>query len=170
MALLVIDEADEAYEAALCSAQDGVCEGAEVPCLGGEPQTCDGDVYVAFTDAASLAFDGLDESGTLAETTCDDGIDCTDDSCDAATGDCTSTENDSACDDQESCTDDLCDGSTGCVGDAQPEFTACQSDSAADCCTASDASLGRADSTAPASSSSCSRCLCSDSFCCRRRC
>ena len=45
---------------------------------------------------------------------CDDGVDCTNDVCDA-TLDCLNTPNDFICDDGTECTSDLCDAVAGCI-------------------------------------------------------
>lgn len=49
-----------------------------------------------------------------APTNCDDGIACTDDTCDGSSG-CIHTPNPSSCDDGNPCTDDVCDLGTGCL-------------------------------------------------------
>jgi len=46
-------------------------------------------------------------------STCDDGIDCTVDSCGG--GSCTHTPDDGACDDGDDCSQDMCSPATGCV-------------------------------------------------------
>ncbi len=47
-------------------------------------------------------------------TYCDDGVGCTDESCDPATG-CVHTPNDALCDDGNACTDDACDAAADCI-------------------------------------------------------
>jgi hypothetical protein len=49
--------------------------------------------------------------------TCDDGIACTNDGCDGATGVCVNAADDAACGDGNLCTDDKCDGVMGCVNE-----------------------------------------------------
>lgn len=46
---------------------------------------------------------------------CDDGNACTEDSCDAKTGQCQHLDISSSCDDHDPCTDDSCDPASGCV-------------------------------------------------------
>ena len=46
---------------------------------------------------------------------CDDEIDCTVDTCDPGTGECTHTPDDTACHDTNPCTTDSCNPATGCV-------------------------------------------------------
>jgi hypothetical protein len=51
---------------------------------------------------------------------CDDGIDCTADSCDGSNPDeysCTNEPDDAACDDGDDCTADSCDAELGCVNE-----------------------------------------------------
>jgi hypothetical protein len=55
---------------------------------------------------------------------CDDGIACTNDSCEAGQG-CVNLPGDGACEDDNPCTIDLCDGETGCEHLFAPEFSAC---------------------------------------------
>ena len=66
----------------------------------------DGDLCtVADCDGGTCVYNPVD---------CDDGIDCTNDSCDALTG-CINEPDDLNCDDGSVCTDDSCDPATGCV-------------------------------------------------------
>ncbi len=55
---------------------------------------------------------GVCEHATVA---CDDGVECTVDSCDPDTGDCVYVPEADACDDGDLCTDDSCDPDLGCV-------------------------------------------------------
>ncbi|OQC06310.1 MAG: Dictyostelium (slime mold) repeat protein [Candidatus Hydrogenedentes bacterium ADurb.Bin101] len=50
----------------------------------------------------------------FTEKDCDDGVECTSDSCDPATG-CVNTPDDSLCDDGDPCTEDVCDPIEGCI-------------------------------------------------------
>jgi hypothetical protein len=59
----------------------------------------------------------------------DDGIDCTVDTCDMATGQVTHTPTNTMCNDDVACTTDTCDATTGCV--YTPDATAC--DDGVDC-------------------------------------
>lgn len=70
---------------------------------------------------------------THPPNTCDDGVDCTVDSCDPILG-CQTTNSDPLCDDGEECTIDVCDpGSgdpqTGCATSFAADGTACDDDS-----------------------------------------
>ncbi|MCH8147720.1 MAG: S8 family serine peptidase, partial [Planctomycetes bacterium] len=84
-------------------------------------------------DAAGLCI-GTDTSGN----DCDDGIACTMDSCDAATG-CTNTPSDLSCDDSNVCTADACDTQLGCVHDGTGITVACDDN---DACTTADICQG----------------------------
>ncbi len=80
---------------------------------------------------------------THPPNTCDDGIDCTVDSCDPILG-CQATNSDVLCDDSESCTTEYCDpGSgdpqTGCVTGSVADGTVCDDGTV---CTTDDRCLG----------------------------
>jgi hypothetical protein len=73
---------------------------------------------------------------------CNDGVSCTDDSCDVATGDCSHTANDARCDDGVFCNGaEICDPAVGCASGPVPACSdgiACTADAcnvAADACT-----------------------------------
>jgi subtilisin family serine protease len=53
---------------------------------------------------------GTCSSGTAVN--CDDGVACTDDSCDEGSDSCVNSSNDGLCDDGDPCTDDTCNGSS----------------------------------------------------------
>ena len=58
---------------------------------------------------------------------CDDGVACTTDTCDGASGECSNTPSDGSCDDGIACTTDTCDvGAGGCTNEADP--SACADD------------------------------------------
>ncbi len=57
---------------------------------------------------------------------CDDGVDCTRDTCDPATGACGHETDDTACDDRVDCTNDRCDPSRGCEN--VPDDSSCPAD------------------------------------------
>jgi hypothetical protein len=80
--------------------QSGVCVGSPVNCAS--DNAC---VVAGVCDPATGC--------TATKVTCDDAVDCTVDTCDAATG-CANTPDDSACSDADPCTIDTCDAVTGC--------------------------------------------------------
>ncbi len=68
---------------------------------------------------------GACSTSCVADAQCDDGIDCTVDTCDTDTGVCNApTFDDSVCDDGMSCTVDAC-AATGCTNALAPDDTAC---------------------------------------------
>ncbi|MCH9033192.1 MAG: S8 family serine peptidase, partial [Planctomycetes bacterium] len=84
-----------------------------------------------------------DVSGTCQGTDtsgedCDDGVDCTIDTCDLATG-CTNTPVDLPCDDSNVCTADACDRQLGCVHDGTGITVVCDDN---DVCTSEDTCQG----------------------------
>lgn len=95
---------------------DGACAIETGSCDDGDPCTT-GDSCVV----------GECTGGT--PVSCDDGIACTVDSCDPATG-CVATPDDSACSDGFACTADVCDVGTGCA--SEPDDALCDD---ADLCT-----------------------------------
>jgi hypothetical protein len=101
---------------ALCS--DSIaCNGAEVctpgvGCEDGTPVNCDDGVDCT-TDSCNPA-DGSC-SNVADDAACDDGIDCTTDSCDPATGGCSNLPDDGACDDLNPCNGvEVCSPGVGC--------------------------------------------------------
>jgi len=61
------------------------------------------------------------------QRSCDDGIPCTDDSCDPQSG-CIYTPDDSKCQDSDPCTDDICDPNDGCIHPRLPNCTCSSND------------------------------------------
>ena len=64
---------------------------------------------------------------------CDDGVDCTQDNCNAQSGECSHTPQDSECDDENVCTTDSCDAQSGCANEAVADWTDCDSDPESAC-------------------------------------
>ena len=92
----------------LCTASDqctdtGVCEGQAVVC--DDQLFCNGQEVC--NPETGLCLQGI-------PPTLSDGVDCTVDSCDEATGAVVHTRNDDLCDDQNPCTVDLCSPTVGC--------------------------------------------------------
>jgi hypothetical protein len=92
-----------------CDPSTGDCQhqaNVGVPCNDGDPCTV-GDMC----DVTGLCL------GTPKD--CDDSNECTDDTCDGASGDCVNTiDQTNPCDDGDACTiNDVCDGAGTCVGD-----------------------------------------------------
>jgi len=94
------------------------CTGEELcdpilDCVGGEctaDQHCDDGSYCS---GVETCVDGFCQRGTVVD--CDDGIDCTDDSCNEVTRSCWHDPDPTSCDDSNVCTDDVCDLALGCV-------------------------------------------------------
>lgn len=83
-------------------------------CTGGAAVTCDS------ANACLQAGACVPSSGCSAtKVSCDDGVLCTEDTCDASTG-CLNAPADSACADGDPCTLDICDVVTGCGHTADP--------------------------------------------------
>ncbi len=98
-----------------------VCNGSETcfsgTCTAGTPMNCDDLAYCNGNESCdSLA--GC-QSGTPPPT--DDGVDCTDDSCDEVGDVVVHTPNPLLCDDGDACTAESCDELTGCSNDPIPE-------------------------------------------------
>ena len=103
-----------------CATVDGIClddpDGIQEPLLMvGVPQPscaldleCDDGV---FCNGVELCMSGVCVSGNAP---CDDGIECTQDSCDEGVQTCGFTALDSACDDGNECTDEVCSSVAGC--------------------------------------------------------
>ena len=98
----------------LCTADDacleGVCAGSEVVC--DDALFCNG---VESCDPATG--DCLDGESPVT----DDGIDCTEDSCDEDVDEVLNLAVDSVCDDEDPCTDDWCEADSGCAHDNNVE-------------------------------------------------
>ncbi len=78
----------------------------------------DGDACTTGTTCSS------GQCGGGTSVVCNDGIDCTTDSCDPVVG-CVATENDAACDDGNPCTTNLCDATSGCLTQNVADGTSC---------------------------------------------
>ena len=82
----------------------------------------------ACDDGVDCTVDGCDPASgctfTPDDGVCDDGIPCTTDSCDPVDG-CGSTPDDGACDDQSACTTEVCDPIDGCVYTPAEEGVVC---------------------------------------------
>ena len=87
--------------------------------------TCDATNDCQFTANHSNCDDGLWCNGTETcdavndcqegtSVDCDDGVDCTDDSCDDVNDECVNDPNDANCNDGVDCTNDTCDATNGC--------------------------------------------------------
>ncbi|HOD06740.1 MAG TPA: hypothetical protein PLY68_04170 [Myxococcota bacterium] len=114
-----------------CSAVADVCVAARCASTGAATWDCLPD---------DAAMDGIDcEDGLTcsindkcasgecvgAARQCDDGIDCTTDSCDETSGGCRFVENDSACDDGNPCTIERCDDTSGCLASNLDDWSFC---------------------------------------------
>jgi len=91
-------------------------------------------------DDGNVCTDDVCSAGSCAHPNhiCDDGIDCTVDTC-AVPGGCVFTPADAPCEDGNTCTTDHCDTVLGCVSQVEPDGTPC---SDADFCTTGDTCLG----------------------------
>ena len=111
----------------------GVCAGKKVDCDDDDP--CTADSCAVGAGCASVITPGapcddLDActgpdlcsvagACVASPQTCDDGIGCTVDSCDPASG-CAFVQDDQACDDGQACTVGSCDPTSGCVQEPTP--------------------------------------------------
>ena len=92
------------------------CEDPGQTCIG--PEQCEDatvdpeDLPPYEVDAGISDDGGAGDAGGCSPETCDDGLECTEDSCDAQ-GRCTHTPRDAMCDDGNPCTDDACTGEGG---------------------------------------------------------
>jgi hypothetical protein len=92
---------------------DSCDEGADAIVNAVNDSNCDNGL---FCDGAEICDAVLDcQAGTAP--TIDDGVTCTDDSCDEAADSVVNGLNDGLCDDGDPCTADSCDGVTGCAND-----------------------------------------------------
>jgi cysteine-rich repeat protein len=104
-------------------------EGCVYTAQSGTP--CPGDGDVCTTDVC------VGGACMHPPTTCDDGVVCTIDACDPATG-CTATPSDALCDDGNDCTVDTCNPVSGCASVVRPDFAPCDDGNV---CTTDDACL-----------------------------
>ena len=131
-------------DADLCTEQDncnsvGQCVGLAKKCDDGNGCTLDGCKSTVGCTAtpvadktpceadANLCTADLCSSGKCqlgATKPCDDGVACTVNSCDKATGNCVYTPDNAACNDGNACTTDTC-GATGCATPNVIDFTTC---------------------------------------------
>ena len=102
----------------VCADED-LCDGTETcdqatgTCVEGPPLDCDDedtctDDYCTPEFGCSHVFKQVCNDGLCDDVTCADGLPCTSDACDPATGDCVLGPVD--CDDLDPCTTDVCDG------------------------------------------------------------
>ena len=84
------------------------------------PQTC-----ASLGEPCEEVDDGC--GGLLDCAACDDGVDCTADSCETGTG-CVYTPDHGVCDDGEPCTDDVCDLEAGCTNPQLEPGSPCPDD------------------------------------------
>lgn len=132
------DDGDACTAGEECAA-GAKCKGSPVLCTDGNPCTQDscvspgGCTYTPGNDGAACDADGNKCTSDLcsggvckqgATQVCDDGVACTSDSCDPATGLCVFQPKDAACDDGNACTTDTC-SATGCKSTALAELSAC---------------------------------------------
>ncbi len=104
-----VDSCDEEADACEHAPDDGLCDDGDA-CNGVE--TCDAEAGC--------------QSGE--PVVCDDGVDCTVDTCDPDTGACSYTPDDGLCDDTNPCTEDVCEvenESAGCVHRTVDNGTSC---------------------------------------------
>ena len=120
---------DDGNKCTIDKCVNGVCTHTPVNCDDGNPCTddsCDpatgNCVYInniapcddgKFCTVGDVCKDGSCTSGTLRD--CNDGIDCTIDSCNEDADECEHSADDSKCDDDDACTIDTCDPLTGCT-------------------------------------------------------
>lgn len=112
----------------------GECAPSEESCGDGVDGDCDDLIDCEDPDCEARACDDgnlCTESDTCgsgvcagADATCDDGVPCTSDACDPATG-CTHAPDPASCDDGNACTDDACDATAGCQHAPKPEHSTC---------------------------------------------
>jgi len=109
-----------------CDPADGICK---VPPECTVDADCDDSMFCNGAETCDTAT-GTCLPGTPPD--CDDGVDCTVDTCDEVNDTCANTPDDTACpDDGLFCTgQEICDPAAGCVstGDPCPEGTTCNED------------------------------------------
>ncbi len=121
---------------------EDVCDPGSFTCPGGVPCACAGDCCdgancitvgdgspgspcCSTTDCSAGGSECIDSVCTgpdcLVDEDCDDGISCTDDSCNETTGSCDFIANDGSCNDWQLCNgDETCDANDGCVPGSDP--------------------------------------------------
>jgi len=131
-------DGDNCTEKDACDA-NGNCAAQKLDCDDDEPCTTDschqklGCLHSSLIDGTEC---DLDDNLCTVDTCssgvckpfkskfCNDGVDCTNDSCSAKTGECVFAPDDGACDDKNPCTADTC-SATGCKNTAVNDFTTC---------------------------------------------
>lgn len=107
-------DCDDFSECTTDSCDAGMCMHADAS--GGTP--CD------LGGSQGICVSGECEEDELCRNVnCNDGIDCTDDSC--LEGVCTNTPNNINCNDGNACSTDTCNAVTGCEYEAKPDFETC---------------------------------------------
>lgn len=102
------DDADDGADAA--AGPDAGADATAADSAEHDADATGADVGVA-NDADADANDAI----ASCPPSCDDGVACTVDDCDAAKGVCVHVPNHTACDDGNVCTSDVCAGASGCV-------------------------------------------------------
>lgn len=120
--------------AATCLGVPKTCSGG-TGCMTGACNDATGDCDVVPNMGANCddgdvctVQDVCDDQGDCggSELPCDDGVDCTTDACDPASGTCVSAVDEVLCDDGDACTTPTCDTVQGCV--QVPDPTCCSAD------------------------------------------
>ncbi len=155
---------DDACENGVCLAGDDAdCSGATDQCNIGrcnatsmDTYECLGDTSIyegrSCTDENACTWNDTCQGGVClgVTATCDDGVDCTEDSCDTESGECVYTANDAACDDGENCTSDYCDLTNDCQSLALDDWTDCSDEDEQACFAGVCEALGQNDRCAEA--------------------
>ena len=107
----------------LCSDDDGctvgdACKGGQ--CIPGKPADCADNNPCSIDSCDSKTGECKHDDKVSAAQVCDDGIDCTVDTCSPITG-CAHLGADVACDDKIACTSDVCSTQVGCQHFPTPE-------------------------------------------------
>ncbi|MEO2136699.1 MAG: hypothetical protein ABGY28_04480, partial [bacterium] len=109
-----------------CTTMDACADGT---CLGGPALVCDDGLYCTGVETCDSATGCMDNADPVA----DDGVACTDDSCDEAADVIVNAANDGNCDDGLYCTGvETCHSAMGCMDNADPnadDGVACTDDS-----------------------------------------
>ncbi|MBM4370743.1 MAG: hypothetical protein FJ098_03770, partial [Deltaproteobacteria bacterium] len=112
-------DGEDCEDGSLCTEGD-VCDGDT--CIGQDVE-CEDEDFCNGVETCDPETGGCVD-GTPPEL--DDGLDCTQDSCDEDLDEVVHTPEDAACDDGNSCTTDTCDGGEGCVYDTLDDGAACE--------------------------------------------